>query len=72
MPDRTNSPAVVAVAGASSSATAHTPAIVRGDRSEGFLAEVERGDARPVMGRWTGDHERGNERGARAHPRDQG
>lgn len=30
---------------------AHTAAVLRGDRAERFLAEVERGDAQPVMTR---------------------
>ncbi|MDX3357399.1 hypothetical protein PV703_29680 [Streptomyces sp. ME01-24h] len=51
---------------------AHTAAVLRGDRAERFLAEVERGDAQPVMARWTGNYNRGNGRSAHAHPRNQG
>ncbi|MFF3252949.1 hypothetical protein ACFYWP_18510 [Actinacidiphila glaucinigra] len=51
---------------------AHTAAVLHGERAERFLDEVERGDAQSVMARWTGNYKRGNERGARAHPRNQG
>ncbi|MGY1435880.1 hypothetical protein [Streptomyces reniochalinae] len=42
---------------------------LRGARAERFLAEVRTGDEQLVMARWTGDYKRGNERAARAHPR---
>ncbi|MFE9911192.1 hypothetical protein [Streptomyces clavifer] len=42
---------------------------LRGARAERFLAEVESGDAQLVMARWTGAYKHGNERTARAHPR---
>ncbi|MFD8077759.1 hypothetical protein ACFV3E_34485 [Streptomyces sp. NPDC059718] len=51
---------------------AHTAAVLRGERAERFLEEVERGDAQLVMARWTGNYKRGNERTARAHPRNHG
>ncbi|MGW7350812.1 hypothetical protein [Streptomyces sp. NPDC054784] len=44
---------------------------LRGDRAARFLAEVTAGDAQTVMARWTGNYRRGNERTARAHPRNQ-
>ncbi|MBN3930389.1 hypothetical protein IQ279_12215 [Streptomyces verrucosisporus] len=42
---------------------------LRGERARRFLVEVESGDPQPVTARWTGNHRRGNERTARAHPR---
>ncbi|MDX2704672.1 hypothetical protein PV350_17600 [Streptomyces sp. PA03-6a] len=51
---------------------AHTAAVLRGERAERFLEEVERGDAQLVMARWTGNYKRGNERTARGHPRNHG
>ncbi|MDT0342619.1 hypothetical protein [Streptomyces litchfieldiae] len=42
---------------------------LRGARAEDFLAEVTAGDPQLVMARWTGNYKRGNERTARAHPR---
>ncbi|MEV1021688.1 hypothetical protein [Streptomyces sp. NPDC050264] len=45
--------------------------VLRGARAERFLAEVTSGDAQLVMARWTGNYRRGNERRARAHPRNQ-
>ncbi|MDT0306323.1 hypothetical protein RM780_05020 [Streptomyces sp. DSM 44917] len=44
---------------------------LRGARARRFLAEVEApgGDPQLVMARWTGNYRRGNERTARAHPR---
>ncbi|UNS97145.1 hypothetical protein MMF93_11955 [Streptomyces tubbatahanensis] len=42
---------------------------LRGARAERFLAEVRAGDEQLVMARWTGNYKRGNERAARAHPR---
>ncbi|MFC8509321.1 hypothetical protein ACFU3J_31900 [Streptomyces sp. NPDC057411] len=44
-------------------------ATLRGGRAEKFLAEVEAGDPQLVMARWTGAYRFGNERAARAHPR---
>jgi hypothetical protein len=43
--------------------------VLRGPRAAEFLAEVEGGDGQQVMARWTGNYKRGNERAARAHPR---
>ena len=37
-----------------------------------FLAEVEEGDPQEVMARATGNYKRGNERAAKAHPRNHG
>ncbi|NEB82175.1 hypothetical protein G3I40_44240 [Streptomyces sp. SID14478] len=45
--------------------------VLRGARAQQFLAEVASGDAQLVMARWTGNYRRGNERRARAHPRNQ-
>ncbi|MGW0537714.1 hypothetical protein [Streptomyces sp. NPDC003032] len=45
---------------------------LRGPRAEQFLAEVAGGDPQLVMARWTGNYKRGNERSARAHPRNRG
>jgi hypothetical protein len=42
---------------------------LRGDRAARFLDEVGAGDPQLVMARWTGNFKRGNERAARAHPR---
>ncbi|WP_369257567.1 hypothetical protein [Streptomyces sp. R35] len=42
---------------------------LRGARAEQFLTEVESGDPRLVVARWTGNYQRGNERTARNHPR---
>jgi hypothetical protein len=44
-------------------------ATLRGDRAARFLDEVAVGDRQLVMARWTGNFKRGNERAARAHPR---
>ncbi|WP_405441307.1 hypothetical protein OG373_29240 [Streptomyces avidinii] len=46
-----------------------TAAVLRGDRAEKFLAEVESGHAQPVTARRTGAYKFGNERLARSHPR---
>ncbi|MEW2551044.1 hypothetical protein [Streptomyces zhihengii] len=46
-----------------------TAATLRGPRAAKFLAEAESGDAQLVMARWTGAYRFGNERTARAHPR---
>ena len=46
--------------------------VLRGPRAQEFLAEVEGGDPQQVMARWTGNYKRGNERTARAHPRNLG
>ncbi|NGO67363.1 hypothetical protein [Streptomyces boncukensis] len=43
--------------------------ILRGARAVRFLAEVEADDPQRVMARWTGNYKRGNERTAKAHPR---
>ncbi|MGV9241062.1 hypothetical protein [Streptomyces nigra] len=45
--------------------------VLRGDRAARFLAEVTT-DPQLVMARWTGNYRRGNERTARAHPRNRG
>ncbi|MFF3646889.1 hypothetical protein [Streptomyces sp. NPDC002564] len=45
---------------------------LRGARAARFLDEVQRGDAQLVMARWTGNYKHGNERAARAHPRNRG
>ncbi|MBO8201076.1 hypothetical protein ACFW4X_30935 [Streptomyces smyrnaeus] len=45
---------------------------LRGPRADRFLQEVRAGDAQLVMARWTGNYKRGNERAARAHPRNRG
>ncbi|MFD6435208.1 hypothetical protein [Streptomyces venezuelae] len=45
---------------------------LRGGRAEQFLGEVAGGDPQLVMARWTGNYKRGNERSARAHPRNRG
>ncbi len=42
---------------------------LRGQRAAEFLAQVETGDAQELMARLTGNYRRGNERQARAHPR---
>jgi hypothetical protein len=46
--------------------------VLRGLRAVEFVDEVESGDAQQVMARWTGSYKRGNERTARAHPRNRG
>ena len=46
--------------------------VLRGPRAVEFVDEVESGDAQQVMARWTGNDKRGNERTARAHPRNRG
>ena len=46
--------------------------VLRGPRAAEFVDEVESGDAQQVMARWTGNYKRGNERAARAHPRNRG
>lgn len=43
--------------------------VLRGDRAQRFLAEVESTDPQLVMARWTGNYRHGNERTARNHPR---
>ncbi|MET8688817.1 hypothetical protein ABZV77_31865 [Streptomyces sp. NPDC004732] len=45
---------------------------LRGARAEQFLGEVAGGDPQLVMARWTGNYKHGNERTARAHPRNRG
>ena len=45
---------------------------LRGRAAAEFLDEVERGDAQLLMARVTGSYRRGNERLARAHPRNAG
>ena len=42
---------------------------LHGPRAARFLAEVEGSQPQLVMARWTGNYKRGNERGARDHPR---
>ncbi|MFE2772759.1 hypothetical protein [Microbacterium resistens] len=44
-------------------------AVLRGRRAEDFLADVADGDPQLLMARITGNYRRGNERTARAHPR---
>ena len=46
--------------------------MLRGARAVEFVDEVESGDLQQVMARWTGNYKRGNERTARAHPRNRG
>ena len=46
--------------------------VLRGARAVEFVDEVESGDLQQVMARWTGNYKRGNERTARAHPRNGG
>ena len=50
--------------------------VLRGPRAAEFVDEVETGPdelgAQQVMARWTGNYKRGNERTARAHPRNRG
>ncbi|NUR25798.1 MAG: hypothetical protein HOV83_08115 [Catenulispora sp.] len=46
--------------------------VLRGERAQDFLDEIEAGDAQLVMARWTGNYRRGNERTARHHPRNAG
>ncbi|PAZ13764.1 hypothetical protein CLM62_23110 [Streptomyces sp. SA15] len=48
---------------------AHPATTLRGPRAAQFLTEVASGDPQLVMARWTGNYKRGNERTARAHPR---
>lgn len=45
---------------------------LRGARATAFLTEVDRGDPQLLMARATGNYRRGNERQARAHPRNRG
>jgi hypothetical protein len=48
----------------------HPATTLKGARAARFLAEVEStSDPQLVMARWTGNYKRGNERAARAHPR---
>ena len=44
-------------------------ATLRGDAAAGFLENVEHCNPQQLMARATGDYKRGNERLARAHPR---
>ena len=50
--------------------------VLRGPRAQEFVDEVRAGADEPstqqVMARWTGNYKRGNERTARAHPRNRG
>ena len=50
--------------------------LMRGPRAQEFISEVEGApdvlSAQQVMARWTGNYKRGNERTARAHPRNRG
>jgi hypothetical protein len=50
--------------------------VLRGPRAAEFVDEVDTGpdelSAQQVMARWTGNYKRGNERAARAHPRNRG
>ena len=50
--------------------------VLRGSRAQEFIDEVEGApdvlSAQQVMARWTGNYKRGNERTARAHPRNRG
>ncbi|RKN47167.1 hypothetical protein [Streptomyces hoynatensis] len=43
--------------------------VLRGARAAAFLAQAGAGDSLRAMARRTGDHQRGNERTARNHPR---
>lgn len=45
---------------------------LRGERAREFLAEVGSGDDQMLMARVTGNYRRGNERTAKAHPRNAG
>lgn len=45
---------------------------LRGERAREFLAEVGSGDDQLLMARVTGNYRRGNERTAKAHPRNAG
>ncbi|MVO85557.1 hypothetical protein GPA10_12535 [Streptomyces sp. p1417] len=44
-------------------------ATLRGARAAEFVAQAESGDAQLAMARWTANYRRGNERTAKAHPR---
>ncbi len=46
-----------------------TAAVLRGQRAENFLADLEFGDSQELMARLTGNYKHGNERAARRHPR---
>jgi hypothetical protein len=50
--------------------------VLRGPRAAEFVDEVESApdelSDQQVMARWTGNYKRGNERTARAHPRNRG
>ncbi|KUF18044.1 hypothetical protein [Streptomyces silvensis] len=48
---------------------ARRAATLRGARAAEFVAQAESGDAQLAMARWTGNYRRGNERTAKAHPR---
>ena len=43
--------------------------VLRGDRAQRFLDEVQSREPQLVMARWTGNYRHGNERTARNHPR---
>lgn len=45
---------------------------LRGTAATRFLADVERDDPQLAMARATGNYRHGNERAARAHPRNRG
>ncbi len=45
---------------------------LRGDRARQFLAEVGSGDGQLLMAKVTGNYRHGNERTAKAHPRNAG
>jgi hypothetical protein len=47
-------------------------ATLRGATARQFLDDVERDDPQQLMARLTGNYRRGNERVARAHPRNAG
>ncbi|MFE9383533.1 hypothetical protein ACFYMO_09860 [Streptomyces sp. NPDC007025] len=50
----------------------HPVTTLRDGRAQRFLQKVSAGDEQLVMARWTGNYKRGNERTARAHPRNRG
>ncbi len=47
----------------------HTAGVLRGNKAEAFLEEVQYGNKQMLMARITGNYKRGNERSARQHTR---
>lgn len=45
--------------------------VLRGEKAQQFLVDVESGDPQQLMARLTGNYKRGNERAARSHLRNQ-